>query len=381
MAVQSPRYPSTAELDAYAQKTANSPLSIKIFPTNVRVPQHKHLSRTVNGFDTTAQRYDRYLQPGAYKGLLTIFKVTSSSSFVASSKAVVKNAEGRRTKLSPGHASVAPYQVLTKASETTVPPNVTVPASVIPLPGTRGLNLAAQSNLPSIRSIIYQINQHCQAQALQQISANPSPCKLGMSSGSGGSYTTLPPQGSLGYLGQNDPVYSESLDYILWQKHQHQQAVLRMYSGGSSGGSKSPESSVPPIISQGPLFSRTYPGMPSSSPMNCAVMPGGLALGQYLAPPWNSVLVTPESDCYNPQDLPPGATSIGHVVPHYPHLHNPPQHQAPPLSSSLRSLEFLINDIRPPCIKEQMLGRSYESVSVPRLLDHQHAHIRLPVYR
>ncbi|KAJ3604692.1 hypothetical protein NHX12_029432 [Muraenolepis orangiensis] len=51
------------------------------------------------------------------------------------------------------------------------------------------------------------------------------------------------------------------------------------------------------------------------------------------------------------------------------------------LSSSLQSLEYLINDIRPPCIKEQMLGKGYETVAVPRLLDHQHAHIRLPVYR
>ena len=51
------------------------------------------------------------------------------------------------------------------------------------------------------------------------------------------------------------------------------------------------------------------------------------------------------------------------------------------LSSSLQSLEYLINDIRPPCIKERMLGKGYETVAVPRLLDHQHAHIRLPVYR
>lgn len=43
-AMHSSRYPSPAELDAYAEKVANSPLSIKIFPTNIRVPQHKHLS-------------------------------------------------------------------------------------------------------------------------------------------------------------------------------------------------------------------------------------------------------------------------------------------------------------------------------------------------
>ncbi|XP_062873867.1 protein FAM222A [Trichomycterus rosablanca] len=457
MAVQSPRYPSTAELDAYAQKTANNPLSIKIFPTNIRVPQHKHLNRTVNGLDTTGQRYNPYLQPGAYKGLLAVVKVSSkpssssssSSSFVASSKAVVKNAEGRRTKLSPAHLAVAPYKVgfntvapkPPEATGLTVPPNVTVPGSLIPLPGTRGLNLAAQSNLPSIQSIIYQINQHCQAQALQQVSTHPSPCKQGtnalaISSGSGGNYANLVPQGNLGYPGTVLPgqngdaakvaAYSESLDYILWQKqHQQHQAVLRMYSGGSAGSSvvsKSPESCVPSILvggSQGSSFSRTYAVMPSisggpgldklsSSPLNCAAMPGSLALGQYFAPPWNSVLVTPESDCYNPQELPPGATSIGHkelgFLPHYPHLHNHHHHlhqhavmdssggvccslpskglcNASVLSSSLQSLEYLINDIHPPCIKKQMLGKGYETVSVPRLLDHQHAHIRLPVYR
>ncbi|KAI5088485.1 protein FAM222A, partial [Silurus meridionalis] len=464
MAVQSPRYPSTVELDAYAQKTANSPLSIKIFPTNIRVPQHKHLNRTVNGYDTTGQRYSPYLQTGAYQGLLGIVKVSSSSSssstssgFIASAKAVVKSAEGRRTKVSPAHLAVAPYQVSynaapSKPPETTaltVPPNVTVAGSVIPLAGTRGLNLSSQSNLPSIQSIIYQINQHCQAQALQQVStvpqnsnSNPSPCKQGttahgLSSISGGSYAAnLAPQGNMGYSGTVLPghngdavkvaAYSESLDYILWQKQQQQQqAILRMYSGGSGGScavSKSPESCGPSVLaggSQALCSSRTYPVMTSmsggggldklsSSPQNCAAMQGNFALGQYFAPPWNSVLVTPESDCYNPQELPPGTTSIGQkelgFLPHHHQLHHHYHHHhqhapidssggiccslpskslcnASVLSSSLQSLEYLINDIHPPCIKEQMLGKGYETISVPRLLDHQHAHIRLPVYR
>ncbi|XP_060739837.1 protein FAM222A isoform X1 [Tachysurus vachellii] len=470
MAVHTPRYPSTAELDAYAQKTANSPLSIKIFPTNIRVPQHKHLNRTVNGYDTTGQRYSPYLQPGAYQGLLAVVKVSSSSllssssslssSFVASAKSVVKNVEGRRSKVSPAHLAVAPYQVgfngaPPKPLETTtltVPPNVTVAGSVIPLAGTRGLNLSSQSNLPSIQSIIYQINQHCQAQALQQVStvptnpnSNPSPCKqgttaLGVSSISGGSYVSnLAPQGNVGYsgtvlAGQNGDTakvasYSESLEYILWQKQQQQQkhqAILRMYSSGSGGSgaiSKSPESCGPSILvggSQASCSSRTFPLMTSmsggggldklsSSPLNCAAMQGNFALGQYFAPPWNSVMVTPESDCYNPQELAPGTTTIGQkelgFLPHQHHLHHHHYHHqyqhaptdssggiccglpskslcnASVLSSSLQSLEYLINDIHPPCIKEQMLGKGYETISVPRLLDHQHAHVRLPVYR
>nr|XP_025970320.1 protein FAM222A [Dromaius novaehollandiae] len=100
--MHSPRYPSPAELDAYAQKVAHSPLTIKIFPTNIRVPQHKHLNRTVNGFDTAAPRYSPYpLHAGGYQGLLAVVR--------ASGKGVLKSAEGKRTKPSPAQVGVAPY--------------------------------------------------------------------------------------------------------------------------------------------------------------------------------------------------------------------------------------------------------------------------------
>lgn len=110
-------------------------------------------------------------------------------------------------------------------------------------------------------------------------------------------------------------------------------------------------------------------------------------MGQYFAAPWNSVLVTPTSDGYNPAGAaaelgPGGARELG--VPPAEALSGLPSRSAcssAALSSSLQSLEYLINDLRPPCIKEQMLGKGYETVAVPRLLDHQHAHIRLPVYR
>ncbi|KAE8292125.1 Protein FAM222A [Larimichthys crocea] len=159
----SPRYPTAAELDAYAQKTANSPLSIKIFPTNIRVPQHKHLNRTVNGYDTTGQRYSPYphLHTGGYHGLLAIVKASSSSSSSTStfvpSKGVLKNSEGRRTKLSPAHIAVAPYP----------PPSSSTLAS-----GHGQMVYHTGPSKPpegSWTSIIYQINQHCQAQALQQV--------------------------------------------------------------------------------------------------------------------------------------------------------------------------------------------------------------------
>ncbi|XP_033947510.1 protein FAM222A [Pseudochaenichthys georgianus] len=483
----SPRYPTAAELDAFAQKTANSPLSIKIFPTNIRVPQHKHLNRTVNGYDTTGTRYGPFICAG---GLLAVLKASSSSStgtfFPA--KGVLKNSEGRRTKLSPAHIAVAPYPPPSSSTLASghgqmvyhtgpskppegpvlsVPPNVTVAGSVIPVTGGRGPPLPAQSNLPSIQSIIYQINQHCQAQALQQVCqgaaaaapSNSSPSKhgttvMGVSSGSsGGSYVVgMGPQSNMLYTGPGLPaqnaeamktgMYADGMDYILWQKHQqqqqqqqhqqqqqqqhqhhqHQQAVLRMYSGGSGGGgaiSKSPETCVPGGGIMGPQMSssssRPYHltasgggGMDkvSSSPLNCVGMHGNFSVGQYFAPPWNSVLVTPDSDCYNPQELlanSAGGPVTGHREMGYPHHHHHYHHPHHPaidsgggmccslpsksmcntsvLSSSLQSLEYLINDIHPPCIKEQMLGKGYETVSVPRLLDHQHAHIRLPVYR
>ncbi|XP_028314437.1 protein FAM222A [Gouania willdenowi] len=472
----SPRYPTAAELDAYAQKTANNPLSIKIFPTNIRVPQHKHLNRTVNGFDTTGQRYAPYphLHTGGHHGLLAIVKASSSSSLTSTfvpSKGVLKNSEGRRTKLSPVHIAVAPYPAPSNStlasghgqmvyhtgsskppegSRLSVPPNVTVAGSVMSVNGGRGLAMPAQSNLPSIQSIIYQINQHCQAQALQQVGqgaptthSNSSPSKqtatvMGASStSSGGGYVIgMGPQANMVYTGpgltaQNAEamktgVYADSMDYILWQKQQQQHAVLRMYSGGSGGGgaiSKSPETCVPGggIMAAQVSSSSSRPyhltasasgggGMDkvSSSPLNCVGMHGNFSVGQYFAPPWNSVLVTPDSDCYNPQELlgtSAGGPATGHREMGYPHhhYHHPHHHQHHPaidsgggmccslpskslcntsvLSSSLQSLEYLINDIHPPCIKEQMLGKGYETVSVPRLLDHQHAHIRLPVYR
>uniref|UniRef100_A0A3Q2QNN8 Family with sequence similarity 222 member Aa n=1 Tax=Fundulus heteroclitus TaxID=8078 RepID=A0A3Q2QNN8_FUNHE len=482
----STRYPTASELDAYAQKTANTPLSIKIFPTNIRVPQHKHLNRTVNGYDTTGQRYSPYphLHTGGYQGLLAIVKSSSSSSSSSSStfgpsKGVLKNSEGRRTKLSPAHIAVAPYpppnsstlasghgQMVYHSGPSkppegpglSVPPNVTVAGSVIPVTGGRGLSLPAQSNLPSIQSIIYQINQHCQAQALQQVCqgastapTNSSPSKqvtavmgVGSSSSGGGYVVGMGHQANMVYAGSGLPaqsaeimksgVYAEGMDYILWQKQQQQQhqqqqqqqAVLRMYSGGSGGGgaiSKSPETCVLGGGLMAAQVSSSSSSRPyhltasasggagldkvSSSPLNCVGMHGNFSVGQYFAPPWNSVLVTPDSDCYNPQELlgsSAGGPATGHREMGYPHhhhhYHHPHHHPAVDsggglccslpskslcntsvLSSSLQSLEYLINDIHPPCIKEQMLGKGYETVSVPRLLDHQHAHIRLPVYR
>ncbi|XP_072335910.1 protein FAM222A [Scyliorhinus torazame] len=412
----SPRYPSPAELDAYAQKVANSPLTIKIFPTNIRVPQHKHLNRTVNGYDTTGQRYSPYpIHSGGYQGLLAIVKVHS--------KNVVKNTNGKRTRMSPaqvGNGSIGPYLVPStlaqsqscngqisyhssqKSLEGPVPPNVTVATSVIPI-GGRNLALQ-QSNLPSIQSIIYQINQQCQAQASQQASAvvcqgalvtNPSPATA-VSRNTVNGFTSMI-NGSVVYAGNVVPecrggaeltaasglasaagpkpgAYPDGLDYLLWQQKQQ----IRMYSGSGGGVvSKSPEvCAVPRPYTLAPTIEKV-----PSSPLNCVGMHCNFSTGQYLAAPWNSVLVTPDSDCYNPQDLTNGHRDLVHPSDGLTSVSSRTLCNTSILSSSLQSLEYLINDIHPPCIKEQMLGKGYETVSVPRLLDHQNAHIRLPVYR
>uniref|UniRef100_A0A087Y3T9 Family with sequence similarity 222 member Aa n=1 Tax=Poecilia formosa TaxID=48698 RepID=A0A087Y3T9_POEFO len=432
----SSRYPTAAELDAYAQKTANSPLSIKIFPTNIRVPQHKHLNRTVNGYDTTGQRYSPYphLHTGGYQGLLAIVKSSSSSSSTfGHSKGVLKNSEGRRTKLSPAHIAVAPYpppnsstlasshgQMVyhsgpskpPEGSGHSVPPNVTVAGSVIPVTGGRGLSLPAQSNLPSIQSIIYQINQHCQAQALQQVCqgastapTNSSPSKqvtavmgVGSSSSGGGYVVGMGPQANMVYTGSGLPaqsaevmksgVYAEGMDYILW----HKSPETCIPGGGIMAAQVSSSSSSRPYHLTASASGGGGLDKVSSSPLNCVGMHGNFSVGQYFAPPWNSVLVTPDSDCYNPQELlgtSTGGPATGHREMGYLDsggglccsLPSKSLCNTSVLSSSLQSLEYLINDIHPPCIKEQMLGKGYETVSVPRLLDHQHAHIRLPVYR
>uniref|UniRef100_A0A8D1AVW1 Protein FAM222A n=1 Tax=Sus scrofa TaxID=9823 RepID=A0A8D1AVW1_PIG len=420
--MHSSRYPSPAELDAYAEKVANSPLSIKIFPTNIRVPQHKHLSRTVNGYDTSGQRYSPYPQHTAgYQGLLAIVKAAVSSSGAAApagpAKSVLKSAEGKRTKLSPAavQVGIAPYPAPSTLGPLAYPkpPEVPAPppglpaaaataASVIPLPG-RGLPLPP-SNLPSIHSILYQLNQQCQAPgaapaACQAVAVpHPSPAKHGpMPSFPSMAYSAtagLPDcrkgtelgQGStpaLTLAGATKPTgYAEGgLDYLLWPQKPPPPPPqpLRAYSGGAVA-SKSPESCA------GRVYERA-----SGSPLNCGVgLPASFTVGQYFATPWNSVLVTPTSDCYNPAAAAVAVTELGPGAAR--ELAGPPAEtlsglpsksvcNTAVLSSSLQSLEYLINDIRPPCIKEQMLGKGYETVAVPRLLDHQHAHIRLPVYR
>uniref|UniRef100_A0A3Q2CCL8 Family with sequence similarity 222 member Ba n=1 Tax=Cyprinodon variegatus TaxID=28743 RepID=A0A3Q2CCL8_CYPVA len=107
--MRSAPFPTPAELDAYAKKVANNPLTIKIFPNSVKVPQRNHVRRTVNGLDTSGQRYSPYppSQANAKTGLLAIVKVPTV-------KGILKDFDGSRVRL---HSEVSmnpttgPYQV------------------------------------------------------------------------------------------------------------------------------------------------------------------------------------------------------------------------------------------------------------------------------
>ncbi|KAF2979169.1 hypothetical protein EK904_003607 [Melospiza melodia maxima] len=92
--MRSAQYPTPAELDAYAKKVANNPLTIKIFPNSVKVPQRKHIRRTVNGLDTSGQRYSPYPSQATTKtGLLAIVK--------SPAKGIIKDFDGTRARLLP----------------------------------------------------------------------------------------------------------------------------------------------------------------------------------------------------------------------------------------------------------------------------------------
>ncbi|XP_044029053.1 protein FAM222A isoform X2 [Siniperca chuatsi] len=418
------RYPSPAELDAFAQKTANSPLSIKIFPSDVRVPQHKQLNKTVNGLDTTGQRYSPYSHPysGGYQGLLAILK----ASVVV--KGVVKNSEGKRTKHANTQTSVAPYNNPLNNGYTArhghkayhvsscKPPDVPIET----LCSSTGMasgdqRLAPQSELAEVQSLMRQMSRVPHSQALQlggEARASPSLQAVAAVAHSDSDFVLgVPPQSSLAFTGAVIPTqsadiakagYLEKGNYTVWQhKHQiqqqqqqqpYQQGAVRMYSvNNSAQGHRAAEAGVgqPP---------ETCLPLACSSQLSYRPLPASVGAGQ------ERVLAT-GTCAARPRDL---GLSHPHLHPnchqhHQPQLHPPlPPHtqaystdqnlccglpssslcHAAVLSSSLQSLECLISEIHPPCIKERMLGRGYEAMGMPQLLEHhQQTHIQLPVYR
>uniref|UniRef100_A0A3P8TE97 Family with sequence similarity 222 member Ba n=1 Tax=Amphiprion percula TaxID=161767 RepID=A0A3P8TE97_AMPPE len=131
--MRSAPFPTPAELDAYAKKVANNPLSIKIFPNSVKVPQRNHVRRTVNGLDTSGQRYSPYpaSQASAKTGLLAIVKVPTV-------KGILKDFDGSRARLHPEvimNPPTGPYQVASTSTLNHHPPlpNLPRPQQSLPL--------------------------------------------------------------------------------------------------------------------------------------------------------------------------------------------------------------------------------------------------------
>ncbi|XP_061782891.1 protein FAM222A-like [Nerophis lumbriciformis] len=383
------RYPSPAELDAFAKKIANSPLSIKIFPSDIRVPQHKQLSKTVNGLDTTGQSYSPYSQ-SCHRGLLAIGKATTSAA-----KSVVKNCEGRRTK----HACMAPYKTLNngysirhKAYHVNAckPPDVPVETLC---PSTADPSLLSRPELVEVQSLMRQLSKvpRCPGVAPPQLGGEVAAAAVAHSD-----YVANvpPPQSGMAFSGAVLPTQSAAHvgDYTAWQHHMY---PTRMYGIGQS-----PDSCLPLPSSYG-----LHP--PNAGRERLGAMQGHFSMRHF----WDGgvAAATPSGDCYTPQVLVTGTMAAQH-----PRLHpNPYQTHFQPapllahaqvygadqnlccgppgasvchaaaLSRSLQSLECLISEIHPPCIKESMLGRAYEAT---QMLEHHqqphlHAHIQLPVYR
>lgn len=123
--MRSTPFPTPSELDAYAKKVANNPLTIKIFPNSIKVPQRNHVRRTVNGLDTSGPRYSPYpsSQPSTKAGLLAIVKVPTV-------KSILKDYDGSRARLHPDINMNAPaglYQVAPNSTLNHQPPPQPLP--------------------------------------------------------------------------------------------------------------------------------------------------------------------------------------------------------------------------------------------------------------
>uniref|UniRef100_A0A8B9JVI0 Family with sequence similarity 222 member Bb n=1 Tax=Astyanax mexicanus TaxID=7994 RepID=A0A8B9JVI0_ASTMX len=154
--MRSAQYPTPAELDAYAKKVANNPLTIKIFPSNVKVPQRKHLRRTVNGLDTSNQRYSPYpSQVSTRTGLLAIVKVPV--------KGILKEFEG-------GRARFLPKIVMNPQSGTySTPSTLNLPQTVPRMQALSQPQLLAQKNLTHPQNLqAHQVLPHPHAMPHQQ---------------------------------------------------------------------------------------------------------------------------------------------------------------------------------------------------------------------
>lgn len=411
----------------------------------MRVPQHKQLNKTINGLDTTGQRYSPYPQP--YQGLLAVVRASAASAL----RGVLKNPEGRRTKHSGSQTSIqaAPYANPLSGGgcpsrrghrdyhgSSCKPPDAPVETlcSIAAAPTDQSLAPRPRPQLAQVQSLMRHTSRiPCSRANLQVVGeARASPSLQAVAARSGTDFTAgvPPPQSSLALTGAVIPTQGlTKAGYAgtwLPHKHQvqplyqhHQQGALSMYgvvSSGSGGsiqvyGAKEagpPEPRLPPGCPAQTAYMTQHPaGVEQLSAAASLSHQGELSVGQYFVS---------NSDCYASQVLRPGDVGISNLHHNFYHHHHHrqfhPQRQQlhPPLShaqaygadpnlccslaapslshaavlsgSSLQSLECLISEIQPPCIKERMLGRGYSAAGMPALLEHHpQSHIQLPVLR
>lgn len=293
--MRSAPFPTPAELDAYAKKVANNPLTIKIFPNSVKVPQRNHVRRTVNGLDTSGQRYSPYppSQASAKTGLLAIVKVPAV-------KGILKDFDGSRARL---HSEVimnpptGPYQVASTSTLNHHPPlpslprpQQSAPLQAQDLPQTLHLPLPQQQSLrhppplaqhPQAPPRFQTLSQHpglthpqgppavlLQQQHLQQPPADgEAPPNVTVST------STIPLSMAAGLHQGRQP----DLSTIVHQLNQFCQA--RVHGGGAASMCEG-QIANPSPISRNLLISacsrvsmHSYPAAPDFPPRNCVMGP------------------------------------------------------------------------------------------------------------
>lgn len=142
--MRSASYPTPAELDAYAKKIANTPLTIQIYPNSVKVPQRKHIRRTVNGLDTSlsSQRHSPYSTlVSSSRGLLAVFR--------APVKGVIKELDGSHTRRF--HKAIMNPQSRIYATQSTL--NLPQPALHLQSPAQPVAQVSQKQNLVQPRTI------------------------------------------------------------------------------------------------------------------------------------------------------------------------------------------------------------------------------------
>ncbi|CAL8351991.1 unnamed protein product [Lota lota] len=167
--MRSSNYPTPAQLDAYAKKIANNPLTIQIFPNSVKVPQRKHIRRTVNGLDTSwsGQRLSPYpSQVSGRAGLLAVLRAPAKG---------IRDSDGGRVRLLQKPATTMNPHNGPYATQSTL--NLPQPSSGLQGPSMPQA-LAAHKQLMAHPQTLQQQHNLAHPMNLQQAQAMPHPHAL-----------------------------------------------------------------------------------------------------------------------------------------------------------------------------------------------------------